>query len=65
MFNILKIYLDRFCRSFARKSQYSDEKIKIWNEIKEKKQKGLKRLDVYKEYKDLYSLSGFNKIWYK
>ena len=52
-------------RSFARKSQYSDEKIKIWNEIKDKKIKGLKRLDVYKEYKDSYSLSGFNKVWYK
>lgn len=57
-------YISRI-RSFARKSQYSDEKIKIWNEIKEKKQKGLKRLDVYEEYKDLYSLSGFNKVWYK
>lgn len=52
-------------RSKARKSNISNEKIKIWDEILEKKKKGLSRLDVYKDYKDVYSLSGFNKVWYK
>lgn len=52
-------------RSFARQSALSEDKKRIFNEIKEKKQKGLKRLEVYEEYKDIYSLSGFNKVWYK
>ena len=37
----------------------------IWEDIRNKKQKGLKRLDVYEEYKEKYSLSGFNKVWYR
>ena len=52
-------------KSFAGRSNVSSEKIKIWNDIQNKKKKGLKRLDVYEEYKNIYSLSGFNKIWYK
>lgn len=52
-------------KSFAAKSAISQEKAQIWIDIQAKKQKGLKRLEVYEDYKNLYSLSGFNKIWYK
>lgn len=48
-------------RSFAGKSSARD----IHEEILQKKKEGLKRLEVYELYKDKYSLSGFNKIWYK
>ena len=54
----------RKIRSFAASSNNS-QKQNIWNEIAEKKQQGLKRLDVYKDYQNIYSLSGFNKVWYK
>ena len=56
-------YLSK-ARSYARLSSMSSEKLNIRNEIKESKKKGLKRLEVYEKYKDVYSLSGFNKIWY-
>lgn len=59
-----KEYLTK-ARSFAGQSAFSNDKQRIFNEIKEKKQKGLKRLEVYEEYKDIYSISGFNKVWYK
>ena len=59
-----KEYLSK-ARSHARMSRMSQEQIKIRQEIKENKKKGLKRLDVYEKYKDKYSLSGFNKIWYQ
>ena len=52
-------------KSFAAKSGISPEKQKIYEEIKQKREKGLKRQEVYKEYNYLYSESGFNKIWYK
>ena len=52
-------------KSFAAKSGISPEKQKIYEEIKQKREKGLKRQEVYKEYNHLYSESGFNKIWYK
>ena len=52
-------------KQFAKKSSISDEKKQIWKDIQGKKEKGLKRLDVFSEYQDIYSLSGFNKIWYK
>lgn len=47
------------------KSAIPSEKKEIWEDIRNKKQKGLKRLDVYEEYKEKYSLSGFNKVWYR
>lgn len=59
-----KEYLSK-ARSHARISRMSPEQIKTRQEIKENKKKGLKRLDVYEKYKDKYSLSGFNKIWYQ
>ena len=37
---------------------------KFYQEIQEEKMKGKKRLEVYEKYKEKYSLSGFNKIWY-
>lgn len=52
-------------KSYAGKSNITKEKKAIYQDIKEKKEKGLKRLDVYKEYKKQYSIGGFNKIWYK
>lgn len=51
-------------RKFARQSQISDETKKIREEIKEKRKKGLNRLEVYETYKNKYTLNGFNKIWY-
>lgn len=58
-----KEYLSK-ARSFASKKGHKPMD-RIRNEIKEKKEKGLNRLDVYEEYKNFYSLSGFNKVWYK
>ena len=52
-------------KSFAGKSNISPDKQKMYEEIKQKRKKGLKRQEVYKEYSHLYSESGFNKIWYK
>lgn len=52
-------------KSFAGRASITPEKIKIWNDIQDKKKKGLKRLEVYEEYKEIYSIGGFNKIWYK
>ena len=52
-------------KSFAGKSAVSKEKQIIREEIKRKKEEGLNRLEVYKEYQNIYSLSGFNKVWYK
>lgn len=51
-------------RRYARMSGINTEKLKIKEEIKQKKEKGLNRLKVYEEYKNIYSLSGFNKVWY-
>lgn len=47
-------------RSFASKSKNKD----IKNQILERKKNGEKRLQVFEDYKNQYSLSGFNKIWY-
>ena len=55
----------RQVKVYAGQHNCSSEKAKIKAEIKEKKKKGLKRLEVYEEYKNIYSLSGFNKIWYQ
>ncbi len=52
-------------RAFARNSRLTEEQIQIYKDIQESKKKGLNRLDVYEKYKNKYSLSGFNKIWYK
>lgn len=52
-------------KSYAGKASVSLEKQQIQKEIQEKKQKGLNRLEVYENYKNIYSLSGFNKVWYK
>lgn len=52
-------------KAYAAKSAIPSEKKEMWEDIRNKKQKGLKRLDVYEEYKDKYSLSGFNKVWYR
>lgn len=59
-----KEYLSKV-RSFARKSQISSNQQEIWIEIQRRKENKEKRLDVYNDYKNIYSLSGFNKIWYK
>ena len=48
-------------RSFAGQSSSHT----MHEEILQKKKEGLKRLEVYELYKDKYTLSGFNKIWYK
>lgn len=50
-------------RKFAKSKQNKNEKIRI--EIKERKKGGENRLVVYEDYKNIYSLSGFNKIWYE
>ena len=53
-------------RKYAK--QVQDEKngiYKFHQEIKKLKEQGEKRLDVYEKFKDFYSLSGFNKVWYK
>ena len=52
-------------KSYAAKSTLPKEKIQIQLDIQNKKKKGLKRLDVYEEYKKIYSIDSFNKIWYK
>lgn len=52
-------------QAHAAKSEIPSEKKEIWEDICNKKQKGLKRLDVYEGYKEKYSLSGFNKVWYR
>ena len=52
-------------QAHAAKSEIPSENKKIQENIYNKKQKGLKRLDVYEEYKEKYSLSGFNKVWYR
>lgn len=48
-------------RSYAASSKNSE----IRELIKAEKNKGRSRLEVYEEFKDKYSLSGFNKVWYK
>lgn len=50
-------------RSFANKQ--GDKKAEIRQAILEDKKKGLKRLEVYEKYKNDYTLSGFNGVWYK
>lgn len=52
-------------RSNAAKTQFTQEQKEIWQDIEKRKLNGELRLDVYELYKDIYSLSGFNKIWYK
>lgn len=52
-------------KAHAAKSAIPSEKKEMWEDIRNKKQKGLKRLDVYEGYKEKYSLSGFNKVWYR
>lgn len=52
-------------RSKARKSQISSAQKEYWKDIKMRKEKGEKRLEVYKDYENIYSIGGFNKIWYK
>lgn len=52
-------------RSRAAKSQITDRQKEIWQDIETRKQKGEKRLEVYQLYEKEYSLSGFNKIWYR
>ena len=50
-------------RSYAVQTRNKNKKIQ--EEIILRKNKGEKRLDVYKDYQHIYSLSGFNKVWYK
>lgn len=52
-------------KSFAGRSAHSQERLKIQKEIRDKKEKGFNRLEVYKDYQNIYTLSGFNKVWYK
>ncbi len=55
-----KEYLSKV-RSYA-----GSKNVKIKHEdILLRKANGEQRLEVYKDYKQFYSLSGFNKIWYK
>lgn len=52
-------------RKYAKQTQ--DEKkgiYKFHQEIKILKQEGKTRLEVYELYKNIYSLSGFNRVWY-
>lgn len=61
-----KEYLSKV-RSHARSCQESMKRAQIaYNDIKKRKEKGEARLDVYYlHYENQYSLSGFNKIWYR
>lgn len=52
-------------RSRAAKSQITERQKEIWQDIEKRKQQGEKRLEVYQLYEKEYSLSGFNKIWYR
>ena len=58
-----KEYISKI-RSRAAQSRLSAERIQIRKEILQRKEKQEKRLEVYEDYKDIYSLSGFNKVWY-
>ena len=52
-------------RKYAK--QIQDEKngiYKFHQEIKTFKEEGKTRLEVYELYKNIYSLSGFNRVWY-
>lgn len=51
-------------KSYSAKQKTKDKE-NIWDEITKRKEQGEDRLSVYEDYKNLYSLSGFNKIWYK
>ena len=62
---MILILLQLQIQAYAAKPEIPSEKKEIWEDIRNKKQKGLKRLNVYKEYKEKYSLSGFNKVWYR
>ena len=51
-------------KSYAgKKSTYN--LIKVREEIIDRKEKGEKRLEVYKDFKNIYSISGFNRVWYE
>ena len=52
-------------KSNAAKKQITQQQIDAWEDIEKRKLNGEKRLEVYDLYKEQYSLSGFNKIWYK
>ena len=52
-------------KSNAAKKQITQQQIDAWTDIEKRKMNGEKRLEVYELYKERYSLSGFNKIWYK
>lgn len=62
---MILILLQLQIQAHAAKPEIPSEKKEIWEDIRNKKQKGLKRLNVYEEYKEKYSLSGFNKVWYR
>ena len=47
-------------KSYASKSRNKENREKILL----RKSNGEKRLDVYKDFQQIYSLSGFNKVWY-
>ncbi len=52
-------------KQFARQKSISEDKQKVWKEIKSRKEKGEARLKVYEDYSSIYTLSGFNKVWYR
>ena len=58
-------YISRVRANSAAQRRYSDKQLNAWEDIKNRKINGENRYDVYSLYEDMYSLSGFNKIWYK
>lgn len=52
-------------KSNAAKKQITQQQKDAWEDIEQRKANGEKRLEVYELYKNQYSISGFNKIWYK
>lgn len=59
-----KTYLNTI-RKNAQMESYSNKQKSIWKDISEKKKQGLSRAEVYKEYQNIYTQSGFDSIWYK
>lgn len=52
-------------RAFAKKQQDNNSgRQNLRKEIIQRKNKGESRLMVYQDFKDFYSISGFNKVWY-
>ena len=59
-----KEYIAKARAYAASNRNISKDRELIRKEIKLKKEQGCDRLKTYKEYKNIYSLGGFNKVWY-